>query len=399
MKLNKIALALFAVTAAPLAANAGVTISPLLLGYHYSEGADDDQAELLGNYDGNGESYYKEDGLYTGAALGIELTPSTQFQVEYGVSNTDANATDVGGTDLGDSYDAEQEMISGNFLVGFEEFSGYTENAFKPYMLVGAGQSKIEIEDSNGDKVSGTKDTIGNLGLGAMYRINDALSLRGEARAIHNFDNNWWEGMALAGLEVVLGGHLKPTVAVPPVVEPDVYVPPVVVVEEDVDSDGDGVVDSLDACPGTPMNVVVDERGCPIPVDITDELKMELRVFFDNDKSTIKSQYQPEIAKVAEKMREYPNSTARIEGHASKTGPSARYNQRLSEARAVAVKSMLTNEFGIAPNRLSTVGYGYDQPIADNDTEEGRAMNRRVYAIITGDKTMTVEQTKDMVVQ
>ena len=398
MKLNKIALALFAVTAAPLAANAGVTISPLLLGYHYSEGADDDQAELLGDYSGNGNSYYKEDGLYTGAALGIELTPSTQFQVEYGVSNTDAIGVRSDGSEF-DGYDAEQEMISGNFLVGFEEFSGYTENAFKPYMLVGAGQSKIEIEDSNGDKVSGTKDTIGNLGLGAMYRINDALSLRGEARAIHNFDNNWWEGMALAGLEVVLGGHLKPTVAVPPVVEPDVYVPPVVVVEEDVDSDGDGVVDSLDACPGTPMNVVVDERGCPIPVDITDELKMELRVFFDNDKSNIKAQYQPEIAKVAEKMREYPNSTARIEGHASKTGPSARYNQRLSEARAVAVKSMLTNEFGIAPNRLSTVGYGYDRPIADNDTEEGRAMNRRVYAIITGDKTMTVEQTKDMVVQ
>ena len=394
MKLNKIALALFAVTAAPLAANAGVTISPLLLGYHYSEGADDDQAELLGDYSGNGDSYYKEDGLYTGAALGIELTPSTQFQVEYGVSDTDAIRQDGS-----DNFDAEQEMISGNFLVGFEEFSGYTENAFKPYMLVGAGQSKIEIEDSNGDKVSGTKDTIGNLGLGAMYRINDALSLRGEARAIHNFDNNWWEGMALAGLEVVLGGHLAPTVAVPPMEEPMVDNTPVVVVEADLDSDGDGVPDSMDACPGTPMNVVVDERGCPVPVDITDELKMELRVFFDNDKSAIKNQYKPEIAKVAEKMREYPNSTARVEGHASKTGPSARYNQRLSEARAVAVKSMLTNEFGIAPNRLSTVGYGYDQPIASNDTEEGRAMNRRVYAIITGDKTMTVEQTKDMVVQ
>ncbi len=399
MKLNKIALALFAVTAAPLAANAGVTISPLLLGYHYSEGADDDQAELLGDYSGNGNSYYKEDGLYTGAALGIELTPSTQFQVEYGVSNTDANATDVGGNDLGDSYDAEQEMISGNFLVGTEEFTGYTDSALKPYVLVGAGQSKLEIKDSSGDKVSGTKDTIGNLGLGAMYRINDALSLRGEARAIHNFDNNWWEGMALAGLEVVLGGHLAPTVAVPPMEEPMVDNTPVVVVEADLDSDGDGVPDSMDACPGTPMNVVVDERGCPVPVDITDELKMELRVFFDNDKSAIKNQYKPEIAKVAEKMREYPNSTARVEGHASKTGPSARYNQRLSEARAVAVKSMLTNEFGIAPNRLSTVGYGYDQPIASNDTEEGRAMNRRVYAIITGDKTMTVEQTKDMVVQ
>ena len=389
MKLNKIALALFAITAAPLAANAGVTISPLLLGYHYSEGASDEQAETMG-----AGGLYKENGLYTGAALGVELTPSTQFQVEYGVSNTDA-VNDAGTISL----DAEQEMISGNFLIGTEEFTGYTDNAFKPYVLVGAGQSKIEVEDAAGNFVTGSKDTIGNLGLGAMYRINDALSLRGEARAIHNFDESWWEGMALAGLEVVLGGHLAPTVAVPPMQEPLVDTAPVVVIESDLDSDGDGVPDSIDACPGTPMNVVVDERGCPVQVDIEDTLKMELRVFFDNDKSAIKNQYKPEIAKVAEKMREYPNSVASIEGHASKTGPSAAYNQRLSEARAVAVKSMLTNEFGIAPNRLSTVGYGYDRPIADNNTEEGRAMNRRVFAIITGDKTMTVEQTKDMVVQ
>ena len=389
MKLNKIALALFAITAAPLAANAGVTISPLLLGYHYSEGASDEQAETMG-----AGGLYKENGLYTGAALGVELTPSTQFQVEYGVSNTDA-VNDAGTISL----DAEQEMISGNFLIGTEEFTGYTDNAFKPYVLVGAGQSKIEVEDAAGNFVTGSKDTIGNLGLGAMYRINDALSLRGEARAIHNFDESWWEGMALAGLEVVLGGHLAPTVAVPPMQEPLVDTAPVVVVESDLDSDGDGVPDSIDACPGTPMNVVVDERGCPVQVDIEDTLKMELRVFFDNDKSAIKNQYKPEIAKVAEKMREYPNSVASIEGHASKTGPSTAHNQRLSEARAVAVKSMLTNEFGIAPNRLSTVGYGYDRPIADNNTEEGRAMNRRVFAIITGDKTMTVEQTKDMVVQ
>ncbi|KAF0569255.1 Major porin and structural outer membrane porin OprF [Psychrobacter nivimaris] len=424
MKLNKIALALVAVAAAPMAANAGVTISPLLLGYHMTEefsDTSDKQREVLttgknlqNNTDRAGNDnggVAKESGLYTGAALGIELTPSTQFQVEYGVSDANGEASEDSAKSGANRFDIEQEMISGNFLIGTEEFTGYTDSALKPYVLVGAGQSKIKVENqeqytnSNGEvvaagtEVSNSKDTIGNLGLGAMYRINDALSLRGEARAIHNFDNNWWEGMALAGLEVVLGGHLAPTVAVPPMQEPVVDNTPVVLVEADLDSDGDGVPDSIDACPGTPMNVVVDERGCPVPVDITDELKMELRVFFDNDKSAIKNQYKPEIAKVAEKMREYPNSTARVEGHASKTGPSARYNQRLSEARAVAVKSMLTNEFGIAPNRLSTVGYGYNNPIASNDTEEGRAMNRRVYAIITGDKTMTVEQTKDMVVQ
>lgn len=383
MKLNKITLALIAAAAAPVMATAGVTVSPVLLGYHYTEAQDDDNVEKLG--------FYQEDDLYTGAALGIELTPSTQFQVEYGV--TDSDALNKAGKRIGD---AEREMISGNFLVGFDEFTGYRDTAFRPYALIGAGQQKIKLKNDAGKEVDQTKDTIGNLGLGAMYRINDALSLRGEARAIHNFDHNLWDGMALAGLEVVLGGHLAPAVAAPvATVEPT----PVIVVEADQDSDGDGVIDSLDQCPNTPANVVVDENGCPVQVQIDDELKMELRVFFDNDKSVIKEQYKPEIAKVAEKMREYPNSSASIEGHASKTGPSARYNQRLSEARAIAVKTMLTNEFGVAPNRLSTVGYGYDRPIAPNDTEEGRAMNRRVYAVITGNKTMTVDQTKDMNVQ
>ena len=346
--------------------------------------------------------------MYTGAALGIELTPSTQFQVEYGVSNTNGEASEDSADAGINRFDVEQEMISGNFLIGTDQFGTYRDNAFRPYVLVGAGQSKIEVENQEsyngidaGTEVDSTKDTIGNLGLGAMYRVNDALSLRGEARAIHNFDNNWWEGMALAGLEVVLGGHLGPQVVVPPAVEPMPVVEPapVIVVEEDVDSDGDGVIDSLDQCPNTPTNLVVDERGCPIQGEEIEELQMELRVFFDNDKTNIKDQYKPEIAKVAEKMREYPNATASIEGHASKTGPSAAYNQRLSEARAVAVKNMLTNEFGVAPNRLSTVGYGYSRPIADNDTEEGRAMNRRVYAVITGNKTTTVDITKDMNVQ
>ena len=114
MKLNKIALALVAVAAAPLAANAGVTISPLLLGYHMTEefgDTSDKQREILktgkdlyvnadGNQIGDGTrgnpngGVAQESGLYTGAALGIELTPSTQFQVEYGVTNTNGEASE-----------------------------------------------------------------------------------------------------------------------------------------------------------------------------------------------------------------------------------------------------------------------------------------------------------------
>lgn len=199
----------------------------------------------------------------------------------------------------------------------------------------------------------------------------------------------------------------EPVIAPAPVIlpkpepEPAIEEAPAVIEDIVVDSDRDGVPDHLDACPGTPVNTVVDARGCPVQVNLVEELRQELRVFFDYDKSIIKPQYREEVAKVAAQMREFPNATATIEGHASRDSArsSARYNQRLSEARANAVKSMLSNEFGIAPNRLNAVGYGFDHPIAPNTTAEGKAMNRRVEAVITGSKTTTVDQTKDMIVQ
>ena len=431
MKLNQIALAVLAAGAAT-AASAGVTVTPLI-GYNYvqEDAAAEKQRRLFEtgrqlndarggvNNPENGGVALKSD-LYTGLALGVELTPSTQLQVEYGVTNPSARASeDSYYADPKNRFSAEQENISANFLIGTEQFSGYNPaTKFKPYVLVGGGMQKTSIENDTayattagatqtglaGSIPAGSvvadagKDTIANLGLGARYLINDALALRGEVRAEHNLDNSWTQGKALAGLEVTLGGRLAPAVPVAPQVEP---VAPVVIVDVVVDSDGDGVPDHLDACPGTPPNTVVDARGCPVQVNLVEELRQELRVFFDRDKSVIRPQYRDEVAKVAAAMREFPNATAVIEGHASRDSArsSARHNQRLSEARANAVKSMLSNEFGIAPNRLNAVGYGFDRPIAPNDTEEGRAMNRRVEAVITGTRTTTVNQTKDMVVQ
>lgn len=445
MKLNKIALAVIAAATLPAVANAGVTVTPVILGYHWSESIEDTADKqrdlfrtgknLYRNKDGNpiggrngapNGGVALEDGLYTGAAIGIELTPTIALEVEYGETSVNAEASEKSAKAGVNRFDAKQKMTSGNFLIGTETFSGYTNSNFKPYILIGAGQSDISVKNreaylvtapdgipqkgvegngkyvvKSGSEVAQSTDTIGNLGIGANWRINDAMSLRGEARAVRNFDNNWWEGMALAGLNVVLGGHLAPATEI---VEPQIVpVQPteVVAVQTDGDDDQDGVPNSIDLCPNTPLNTVVDANGCPVKVDVKDELQMELRVFFDNDKSNIKEQYRPEIQRVAEKMNEYPNATASIEGHASRIGKrsSATYNQRLSEARANAVKGMLVNQFGIAPNRISTVGYGFSRPIADNNTPEGRAMNRRVYAKISGDKTNTVNQTQGMNVQ
>ena len=56
---------------------------------------------------------------------------------------------------------------------------------------------------------------------------------------------------------------------------------------------------------------------------------------------------------------------------------------------------MLSSEFGIAPNRISAVGYGFDRPVVPNDTAENKALNRRVYAVIQGNKVTNVVETKN----
>ncbi|MEG0482131.1 MAG: OmpA family protein, partial [Acinetobacter sp.] len=245
-----------------------------------------------------------------------------------------------------------QKQINGNFYATSDLITKNYDSKIKPYVLLGAGHYKYELDDMSYH--SDEEGTLGNAGVGAFWRLNDALSLRTEARGTYNFDEKFWNYTALAGLNVVLGGHLKPAA---PVVE---------------------------VAPVVPAPVPV----APEPQQLTEDLNMELRVFFDTNKSNIKDQYKPEVAKVAEKLSEFPNATARIEGHTDNTGP-RKLNERLSLARANSVKSALVSEYNIDASRLSTQGFAWDQPIADNKTKEGRAMNRRVFATITGSRTVT----------
>lgn len=175
-------------------------------------------------------------------------------------------------------------------------------------------------------------------------------------------------------------------------------------VAAEADSDGDGVPDSRDRCPGTPTGVAVDASGCPrdsdgdgVP-DYRDRCpgtragakvdaagceimaSMVINVTADHfafDSAELKPAMMGVLDDVAAKVKASPgDETLSVVGHTDSTGPDA-YNQGLSERRADAAARYLIDR-GVASDRIVTKGMGERQPVADNGSREGRAANRRV---------------------
>ena len=105
-------------------------------------------------------------------------------------------------------------------------------------------------------------------------------------------------------------------------------------------------------------------------------------VLFDTDSSTIKpgAYSSGEIDRVAQILNKYPDTTIKVVGYTDSTG-SESHNQQLSELRANSVKNALVVK-GVATSRVTTIGMGESNPVADNTTPEGRQLNRRVTIVI-----------------
>ncbi len=106
-------------------------------------------------------------------------------------------------------------------------------------------------------------------------------------------------------------------------------------------------------------------------------------VLFDTGKYTLKQNTQVSLAKVAGILQAYPGLKLQVEGYTDSTG-SPDFNQKLSENRAGAVKDFLVSQ-GVSINNISAMGYGEAKPVADNGTASGRAQNRRVQLVVSGD--------------
>jgi outer membrane protein OmpA-like peptidoglycan-associated protein len=183
-----------------------------------------------------------------------------------------------------------------------------------------------------------------------------------------------------------------------------------------LDSDGDGVPDYLDKCPGTPAVAYgkVDASGCPIDTDgdgIPDyldqcptipgtvanhgcpEVKKEVKALFQKalqgiqfqtGKANIKPFSYPLLNQIANILILNPTYLIEVQGHTDNVG-GYDYNITLSDKRAASVRAYLISK-GVSETKITSKGYGYNKPVASNDTKSGKATNRRVEFVVTFEK-------------
>lgn len=117
-------------------------------------------------------------------------------------------------------------------------------------------------------------------------------------------------------------------------------------------------------------------------------------VHFETEKYNITSTSEVILTKLANILKEYPDTNVLVVGHTDSTGSTA-YNMSLSERRANAVTTYFVQNKGLSSSRFTTTWFGEDEPIADNSTVEGRAKNRRVNIAIVPNEKMKADAKKE----
>ena len=275
------------------------------------------------------DSYRNMDnGNLFGGSVGYFLTDDVSLNLSYGEYH------DIHSTNATGNKNVKGNLSSLDAVYHF----GTPGVGLRPYLSAGMGHQSISnVPNSGRDRT-----TFANVGAGVKYYVTENLFAKASVDGMHGFDNHQSEWMAGVGVGLNFGG--KKAVAAAPVVAP---VEPVYV-EEAVEAE---------------------------------TVRVELDVKFDFDKAQVQQGSYSDIENLAEFMKQFPQTSTTVEGHTDSTGNDA-YNQNLSERRAGAVRDVLVNQYGVEANRINAVGYGETNPVADNATREGRAVNRRVEAAV-----------------
>lgn len=333
--------------------------------------------------------------------LGLDLAPSLQ-DGDFKDPNRDLLDKDIWG--VGANVDGLLHLRNSKNL------------HWDPYLSVGAAVKYYE-EDLEGNN----PEAVLQVGAGLFYHFNDSWAARFDYRSAVAGNDTEFNQVLFVGANYRWGAVVKPVYSVG---------------GGEMDSDGDGLLDSEEAQIGTdpfnpdtdgdglsdgeevrqhktnPLNPDTDWDGLkdgaevltyttnPLdpdtdkggvtdgheviedntdPLNPADDLQLfTLNIEFDYDKADLRAQYHKDLDVIVKVLQRDPGATARVEGHADKRKKSqAAYNQRLSERRARAVMEYLATVGGIDRSRLTSVGYGFSRPVAPNDTEVNMQKNRR----------------------
>ena len=328
-------------------------------------------------------------GWLAGAVVGYQfpfgLRPELEFDFrrnqdrKTSVTPTGAYSTDVGGFN---------NNISGlaNVWYDFKTPTGLFSRVH-PYIGGGVGISRFSINHYSlgGTEVVNDFDTVFAYqgGAGVNFDLTPRLTASVDWRYFETLNGKFQTDIGtdpvkakyrsnslLGGLRYSFGRTPPPPVAYTP--PPPAYVPPPPPPPAPCsDRDGDGVCDAVDKCPGTPKGFRVDADGCIIEQKI---ILRSVNFEFNSDKLTAPA--QSSLDEVGAALVGQPALRVEIAGYTDSVGK-ASYNLALSKKRAASVKSYLVAK-GVPASNLVSQGYGKASPIASNDTEEGRAENRRV---------------------
>ena len=276
----------------------------------------------------------QRDGELYGAGASYFLTDDVSLGLSYGDYHDLTSRDPVG---AGGHKDIKGSLTSLDATYHF----GQPGVGLRPYVSAGAAHQSIGQANRGGRDHS----TFANVGTGVKYYFTENFFAKAGVDGMYNIDANEGEWMAGVGVGLNFGGGAQQQVA------------------------------QVEPTPEPAPAPIVDNEPEPEP----ELVRVELDVKFDFDKAKVREESYSDIKNLADFMQQYPQTSTTVEGHTDSVGTD-QYNQRLSERRAQAVRDVLVNQYGVSGQRVDSVGYGETRPVADNSTEEGRQINRRVEA-------------------
>ena len=280
-----------------------------------------------GYYDLDGERAISEDHntVTAGVQVGKYLSDNLAIELGYGAN--------VGHDDV--------DVLSLNAMLWL---SNSDATNWRPYVLFGANQYDFQ-DSSNLALDHDARSTQLMVGVGMGTRFSHGLEFRADVRGMAGHDEDGEDMGVQFSLNKVFGSK---SVAPAPVVVPV----------------------------AAPAASIVTEAEPDVKQDVR-TITVRLNVEFEFNKDTVLAIYGDQLDAIAAAMKAHDDIDLVLEGHTDSRGAD-QYNMSLSDRRALAVKAKLVEDYGIPTARISAVGYGETQPIEGNDTEEGRARNRRV---------------------